>query len=93
MHSSFTTYVCQNPVVVSFHKKKNNGSGASIERTVGYRGNYCKWASFGESKGSFVSSISAERVFSLLATMFGDQQYETLEEYIAAALILHVSNR
>ena len=22
MHSSFTTYVCQNPVVVSFQKKK-----------------------------------------------------------------------
>ena len=93
MHSSFTTYVCQNPVVVSFQKKKNYGSGASGERTVGYRGNYCKWGSFGESKGSCVSAISAERAFSLLATMFGDQQYETLEEYIAAALILHVSNR
>ena len=94
MHSSFTTYMCQNPVVVSFQKKKKNyGSGARGERTVGYLGNYCKWGSFGESKGSCVSSISAERVFSLLATMFGDQQHETLEEYIAAALILHVSNR
>ena len=42
---------------------------------------------------SCVNPRSAERVFSLLATMFGDQQHETLEEYIAAALILHVSNR
>ena len=42
---------------------------------------------------SCVNPRSDERVFSLLATMFGDQQHETLEEYIAAALILHVSNR
>ena len=45
------------------------------------------------AEGSCVIPRSAERVFSLLATMYGDQQYETLEEYIAAALILHVSNR
>ena len=45
------------------------------------------------AEGSCVYPRSAERVFSLLATMYGDQQYETLEEYIAAALILHVSNR
>ena len=45
------------------------------------------------AEGSCVNPRSAERVFSLLATMFGDQQHETLEEYIAAALILHVSNR
>ena len=44
-------------------------------------------------EGSCVNPTSAERIFSLLATMFGDQQHETLEEYIAAALILHVSNR
>ena len=44
-------------------------------------------------EGSCVNPRSAERIFSLLATMFGDQQHETLEEYIAAALILHVSNR
>ena len=36
---------------------------------------------------------SAERVFSLLATMFGDQQHETLEKYIEAALMLRVNNR
>ena len=45
------------------------------------------------AEGSCVNPRSAERIFSLLATMFGDQQPETLEEYIAAALILHVSNR
>ena len=45
------------------------------------------------AEGSCVNPRSAKRVFSLLATMFGDQQHETLEEYIAAALILHVSNR
>ena len=45
------------------------------------------------AEGSCVNPRSAERVFSLLATMFGDEQHETLEEYIAAALILHVSNR
>ena len=45
------------------------------------------------AEGSCVNPRSAERIFSLLATMFGDQQHETLEEYIAAALILHVSNR
>ena len=44
-------------------------------------------------EGSCVNPRSAERIFSLLATMFGDEQHETLEEYIAAALILHVSNR
>ena len=44
-------------------------------------------------EGSCVNPRSAERIFSLLATLFGDQQHETLEEYIAAALILHVSNR
>ena len=46
-----------------------------------------------KAEGSCVNPRSAERIFSLLATMFGDQQHETLEEYIAAALILHVSNR
>ena len=45
------------------------------------------------AEGSCVNPRSDERVFSLLATMFGDQQHETLEEYIAAVLILHVSNR
>ena len=42
-------------------------------------------------EGSCVNPRSAERIFALLATMFGDQQHETLEEYIAAALILHVT--
>ena len=45
------------------------------------------------AEGSCVNPRSDERVFSLLATMFGHQQHETLEDYIAAALILHVSNR
>ena len=44
------------------------------------------------AEGSCVNPRSAKRVFSLLATMFGDQQHETLEEYIAAALMLRVSN-
>ena len=38
-------------------------------------------------------STAAERVFSLLVTMFGDQQHETLEDYIEAALMLRVNNR
>ena len=38
------------------------------------------------------SSATAERVFSLLVTMFGDQQNETLEDYIEAALMLRVNN-
>ena len=37
------------------------------------------------------SSAAAERVFSLLVTMFGDQQHETLEDYIEAALMLRVN--
>ena len=37
------------------------------------------------AEGSCVNPRSAERVFSLLATMFGDQQLEKLEEYIGAA--------
>ena len=45
------------------------------------------------AEGSCVIHRSAERVFSLLATIFGDQQHETLEEYIAAALMLQVSSR
>ena len=45
------------------------------------------------AEGSCVNPRSAERIFSLLATMFGDQQHETLEEYIAAALMLQVSSR
>ncbi|KAK3734379.1 hypothetical protein QZH41_007564 [Actinostola sp. cb2023] len=39
------------------------------------------------------SSAAAERVFSLLATMFGDQQHDALEDYIEAALMLRVNNR
>ena len=58
-----------------------------------YRGKYRKRASFGEIKGSCVNPRTAERVFSLLATMFGDQQHETLEQYIEAALMLRVNNR
>jgi len=39
------------------------------------------------------SSAAAERVFSLLVTMFGDQQNDALEDYIEAALMLRVNNR
>ena len=38
-------------------------------------------------------SAAAETVFSLLATIFGDQQQETSEDYIEAALMLLVNNR
>lgn len=39
------------------------------------------------------ASATAETVFSLLATIFGDQQHETSEDYIEAALMLLVNNR
>ena len=38
------------------------------------------------------SSVAAERVFSLLVTMFGDQKHDALEDYLEAALML-VSER
>lgn len=38
------------------------------------------------------SSAAAERVFSLLTTMFGDQQHEALEDYVEAALMLRVND-
>lgn len=39
------------------------------------------------------SSPAAEMVFSFLVTMFGDQQHDSLEDYIEAALMLRVNNR
>ena len=39
------------------------------------------------------SSAAAERVFSLLMTMFGDQQHYVLEDYVEAALMLRVNDR
>ena len=39
------------------------------------------------------SSAAAEQVFSLLVTMFGDQQHDALEDYVEAALMLRVNNR
>lgn len=39
------------------------------------------------------SFAAAERVFSFLVTMFGDQQHDSLEDYIEAALMLRVNNR
>lgn len=39
------------------------------------------------------SSAAAERVFSLLVAMFGDQQHDALEDYIEATLMLRVNNR
>ena len=39
------------------------------------------------------SSAAAERVFSLLVTMFCDQQHDTLEDMIKAALMLRVNGR
>ena len=38
------------------------------------------------------SSAAAERVFSLLVTMFGDQQHDALEDYVEAALMLRVND-
>ena len=38
------------------------------------------------------SSAAAERVFSLLVTMFGDQQHDALEDYLEAALMLRVND-
>lgn len=38
-------------------------------------------------------SATAERVFSLLTTMVGDQQDEALEDYVETALILRVKDR
>ena len=37
------------------------------------------------------SSAAAERVFSLLVIMFGDQQHEALEDYLEAALMLRIN--
>ena len=39
------------------------------------------------------SSAAAERVFSLLVTMFGDQQHDALEDMIEAASTLRVNDR
>jgi len=39
------------------------------------------------------SSAAAERVFSLLVTMFGDQQHDALEDHVEAALMLRVNDR
>ena len=39
------------------------------------------------------SSAAAERVFSMLVTMFGDQQHEALEDYLEAALMLRINSR
>ena len=39
------------------------------------------------------NSAAAERVFSLLKSMFGDQQINTLAEIIQAALMLRVNKR
>ena len=40
-----------------------------------------------------LSTAAAERVFSLLTTIFGDQQHEALEDYVEAALMLRVNDR
>ena len=39
------------------------------------------------------NSAAAERVFSLLKSMFGDQQMETLADIIQTALMLRVNQR
>ena len=39
------------------------------------------------------SSAAAERVFSLLVTMFGDQQHDALEDYAEADRMLRVNDR
>ena len=38
------------------------------------------------------SSAAADRVFSLLVIMFGDQQHDALEDYVEAALMLRVND-
>lgn len=44
--------------------------------------------------GSFTpNSAAAERVFSLLKSMFGDQQMSSLADYIQAALMLRYNKR
>lgn len=39
------------------------------------------------------NSAAAERVFSMLKSMFGDQQMETLADIIQTALMLRVNKR
>ena len=39
------------------------------------------------------SSATAEKVFSLLVTMFDDQQHDALEDMIEVALMLRVNDR
>lgn len=39
------------------------------------------------------SSAAAERAFSMLTTMFGEQQHEALEDYIETSLMLRVNGR
>ena len=52
------------------------------------------WALAMQIVGSFTpSSAAAERVFSLLKSMFGDMQMTTLADYIQAALMLRYNKR
>ena len=39
------------------------------------------------------SSAAAERAFSMLTTMFGEQQHDALEDYIETSLMLQVNDR
>ena len=38
------------------------------------------------------SSAAAERAFSMLTTMFGEQQHDALEDYIQTSLMLRVND-
>lgn len=39
------------------------------------------------------SSAAAERAFSMLTTMFGEQQHDALKDYIETSLMLRVNDR
>jgi len=50
------------------------------------------WASAVKKIALVQPSSAAAEVFSLLVTVFGDQQHDALEDYIEAALMLRVNN-
>ena len=52
------------------------------------------WAEAAQIGFAFTpNSAAAERVFSLLNSMFGDQQMQTLADIIQAALMLRINER
>ena len=52
------------------------------------------WAKAARIVYSFTpNSVACERVFSLLKSMFGDQQLSTLADHVQAALMLRYNDR